>query len=151
MEIIFLRDHPELLDKAALWFSEKWAIPFEAYHESIKACQSHRGTIPQWYLVIENAAIIAGCGVIDNDFHNRKDLTPNLCALFVQENYRHQGIARSLLNFVRRDLKTFGVQTLYLVTDHTDFYEKCGWSFLTPVLDDGGQPERLYMASTLTD
>lgn len=151
MKTILLRDHPELLDKAALWFSEKWSIPFEAYHESIKACQSYQSTIPQWYLVIENATIIAGCGVIDNDFHNRKDLTPNLCALFVQENYRRQGIARSLLNFVRRDLNTFGLQDLYLVTDHIDFYEKCGWSFLTTVLDDEGQLERLYTAPTLTD
>ena len=28
---------------------------------------------------------ISGAGVIENDFHDRKDLTPNLCALFVEE------------------------------------------------------------------
>ena len=39
----------------------------------------------------------AGAGVISNDFHNRRDLAPNLCALFVEPAYRRQGIARRLL------------------------------------------------------
>lgn len=37
------------------------------------------GVIPNWF--------IAGAGVIENDFHNRPDLTPNICALYVEEDY----------------------------------------------------------------
>ena len=36
-------------------------------------------------------------------------------------------------------------QKLYLVTDHTKFYEKCGWEFLCMVNDEEGIPERMYV------
>ena len=37
-----------------------------------------------WYLCMLNNQIIAGVGVIENDFHDRKDLTPNICAMYVE-------------------------------------------------------------------
>ena len=88
--------------------------------------------------------IVAGTGVIDNDYHDRKDLAPNLCALYVEADCRRQGIARALLDAVRADMREMGVSPLYLLTDHTQFYEKCGWSFYTMVRGDDGSPERLY-------
>ena len=101
--------------------------------------------IPQWYIVADSQQrLIAGAGVIENDFHDRPDLSPNVCALFVEEKFRKKGIARYILNFIRKDLGSMGIETLYLVTDHTDFYEKCGWKFRTLVIGGDGLPERLY-------
>lgn len=51
--------------------------------------------------------------VIANDFHERKDLTPNVCALYVEKNYRHQGIARELLQFVSEDVFAKGMLRMY--------------------------------------
>lgn len=145
-----LRETPELIQKAAQWFSSKWNIPVEAYYESMQDCINQTSGIPQWYIVIDqDGAIVAGTGIIENDFHDRKDLSPNLCALFVEEEYRKQNIARYLLDYARKDLGRIGFKTLYLVTNHTEFYEKCGWEFLTLVNDDEGTPERMYFAPTL--
>ena len=77
----------------------------------------------------EQQRIVAGAGVIANDYHDRVDLTPNLCALFVEESHRYRGIARLLLDSARRDMGKLGFETLYLVTDHEHFYERCGWEF----------------------
>ncbi|EHU2144145.1 Acetyltransferase (GNAT) family protein [Acinetobacter baumannii] len=127
MQILRLSDYPQYKEMAAQWFSEKWQIPVEAYLESIQISIDQKHAIPQWYIVLnKDKHLIAGAGVIDNDFHERKDLTPNLCALFVEENYRNQNIAKQILDFVREDLSNQGIQTLYLITDHTEFYEKCG-------------------------
>ncbi len=93
--------------------------------------------------------IIAGAGIIENDFHERKDLTPNLCALFVEEKYRKQRIAKYILDFARKDLGSMGFEKIYLITDHTGFYEKYNWDFLTIVNDDDGNTTRMYVASTL--
>ncbi|MFY0108484.1 GNAT family N-acetyltransferase, partial [Acinetobacter baumannii] len=41
-----------------------------------------------------------------------------------------------------------GIQTLYLITDHTEFYEKCGWRFLMLVKDEEGEMVRMYVADT---
>ncbi len=64
-----------------------------------------------------------------NDFHDRKDLTPNICAVYVDGAYRNQGIAGEMLQFVCDDFMTKGIDTLYLVIDHTSFYERYGWEF----------------------
>ena len=77
------------------------------------------------------------CGVIENDFHDRKDLTPNVCAVYVEEDCRNQGIAGRLLQFACEDMENRGVNTLYLLTDHTRFYERYGWEFLCMVQGDG--------------
>ncbi|RSO58476.1 GNAT family N-acetyltransferase [Acinetobacter pittii] len=149
MQILRLSDYPQYKEMAAQWFSEKWQIPVEAYLDSIQISIDQKHAIPQWYIVLnEDKHLIAGAGVIDNDFHERKDLTPNLCALFVEENYRNQNIAKHILDFIREDLSNQGIQTLYLITDHTEFYEKCGWRFLMLVKDEEDEMVRMYVADT---
>lgn len=54
-----------------------------------------------------------------------------------------------LLDFIRRGLGAMGIPRLYLVTDHTAFYERYGWTFLTMVTGDDHLPERMYTAPTL--
>ena len=125
-----VRDWPEAKEEIAEWFHERWHIPLEAYKESIWDCLRKETGIPQWYVVVRGSRIIAGCGVIENDFHERKDLTPNVCAVYVDEEFRNQGIAGFLLQYVCDDMSTMGIDTLYLLTDHTGFYERYGWEFL---------------------
>ncbi|MCH7383988.1 GNAT family N-acetyltransferase [Acinetobacter dispersus] len=150
MKIIKLANHPELREQAAIWFSDKWEIPVEAYRDSIQSSIEQPEGIPQWYVIIDDTQqIIAGTGVIDNDFHERKDLSPNLCALFVDEAYRKRNIAKQLLDFARAEMKSLGFEKLYLVTDLDDFYEKCGWTFLTTVTEDEGGLIKMYVADTV--
>ena len=99
MEILKLREHSELASEAAEWFHSKWDIPVEEYAGSIQECLTGKSIVPQWYVAVENQQIIGGIGVIENDFHNRKDLTPNVCAVYVEENYRCQGIAGKLVDY----------------------------------------------------
>lgn len=42
-------------------------------------------------------------------------------------------------------MKSKGIGTLYLVTDHTSFYERYGWEFLCDVKCGGGEISRMYM------
>lgn len=88
---------------------------------------------------------MGGCGVIENDFHDRPDLRPNVCAVFVEPEHRCLGIAGQLLAFVCRDFHDRGIDTLYLLTDHEHFYERYGWTYHCPALGEGESvPSRLY-------
>ena len=127
---------PELKGQAAAWFHSKWGVPEEAYLKCMEAYLNHE-TEYGWYLCLDGGKIAGGLGVIDNDFHNRKDLTPNICALYVEEEYRCQGIAGRLLNIVVRDMKSKNITPVYLITDHTNFYERYGWEFLCMVQEEG--------------
>lgn len=145
-KIIRLADMPEMKEQAARWFHEKWGIPLNAYLESMEECLEKKGPVPQWYMAVEGLQIIGGMGVIENDFHNRKDLAPNVCAVYTEEDRRGQGVAGALLNYVCRDMKAQGIDTLYLLTDHTSFYERYGWEFLCMVQGDGeSYMSRMYI------
>ncbi len=99
-----------------------------------------------WYLCLNDNQIVGGLGVIENDFHDRKDLTPNVCAVFTEEEFRRQGIAGELLDMAVEDLRTKGISPVYLVTDHTGFYERYGWEFLCMVQgDDEPDMTRMYI------
>ena len=118
----------------------------DAYRESIGQCLAHRGPVPQWYVAVDGEQITGGLGVIENDFHNRKDLTPNVCAVYVEEAYRCRGIAGALLEYACADMAELGVDTLYLLTDHMSFYERYGWQFLCMAQGDGDTcPSRMYV------
>lgn len=55
-------------------------------------------------------------------------------------------MAGVLLYCVCGDMKNKGIDILYLVTDHTSFYERYGWEFLCMVQGDGESDlTRMYM------
>lgn len=142
---ITLRENPELKEVAAEWFSQKWGVPKEAYLECMESYLNNE-TVYGWYLCLDGNRIVGGVGVIENDFHNRKDLSPNICAVYTEEEYRNKGIAGNLLNIAVNALKSKEITPVYLVTDHIGFYEKYGWQFLCMVQGDG-EPEmsRMYI------
>lgn len=144
-QYIALREKPELKNPAAQWFHSKWGVPTEAYLECMNAYLQEE-TEYGWYLCLQEDRLIGGLGVIENDFHDRKDLTPNVCAVYTEEAFRGQGIAGVLLNMAVEDLRSKGISPVYLVTDHTGFYERYGWEFLCMVQGDG-EPDmtRMYI------
>lgn len=142
---ITLRDDPSLKDTAAEWFHSKWGVPKEAYLECMER-YLNKETEYGWYLCLYGNIIVGGMGVIENDFHDRKDLRPNICAVFTEEAFRCKGIAGRLLNITVNDLKSKGITPVYLVTDHTGFYERYGWEFLCMVQEDADlQMTRMYI------
>ena len=140
-----LRGAPHLKDEAADWFHEKWGVPVQAYAERIEDYLSGK-TEYGWYVCLYKGVVVGGLGVIENDFHDRKDLAPNVCAVYTEEAHRGKGIAGRLLDLAVEDMRSKGVSPLYLVTDHTGFYERYGWEFYCLVQCDGeSQPSRMYI------
>ncbi len=44
-----------------------------------------------WYLCLAGGRIVGGMGVIKNDFHDRKDLTSNVCAVYTENHIAARG------------------------------------------------------------
>ena len=145
LRYVTLREQPDLKDAAADWFQSKWGVPREAYLECMDAYLSGETELG-WYLCLDGEKIVGGMGVIENDFHDRKDLTPNVCAVYTEEAYRGRGIAGHLLDMTVEDLRAKGISPAYLVTDHIGFYERYGWEFLCMVQgDDEPEMTRMYI------
>lgn len=122
-QIIRLIDEPEMKIQMANWFHEKWGVPLDAYLESMTDCIAGNNAVPQWYAAIENGQMIGGLGVIENDFHNRKDLSPNICAVYVEESKRCNGIAGALLKYVCCDMKEKNGKWVFCRHKDRDTYE----------------------------
>lgn len=140
-----LRQLPQLKERAAEWFHQKWSVPKEAY---LKCMDDYLNgeTEYGWYLCMDGEKIIGGLGVIENDFHDRKDLTPNICAVYTEPEYRCKGIAGRLLDMAVADLRSMDISPVYLLTDHIGFYERYGWEFLCMVQGDGeAETSRMYV------
>lgn len=145
LRFLTLREKPELEDRAAEWFHCKWQVPKEAYLACMDAYLAGE-TEYGWYLCLDGEEIVGGMGVIENDFHDRKDLYPNVCAVYTEEKWRGLGIAGRLLDLTVQDMREKGISPLYLVTDHTGFYERYGWEFFCMAQGDGeDEMTRVYI------
>lgn len=145
-QIIKISEQPRWLHQAANFFHRKWNIPLQSYIQSMEQSLSDIQKVPQWYIAVMENQIIGGLGVIENDFHERKDLHPNICAVYVEKAFRNQQVAGTLLNFACLDMHKAKINTLYLLTDHTSFYERYGWRFLCLVkAEHETQPSRMYI------
>ena len=97
-DILTINEHVEFLPLAVKLFHQWWGISQVAYQKSMEASLIKGAIIPRWYVAIRKNKIVGGLGIIENDFHNRKDLSPNICAVYVEKEYRGRGIAGQLLN-----------------------------------------------------
>lgn len=140
-----LLEQPQRKEQAAAWFHSKWGVPEGAYLACMDAYLKGETKLG-WFLCLDREDIVSGLGVIENDFHDRKDLSPNVCAVYTEPDYRGWGIAGRLLDLAVEDLRAKGISPAYLVTDHTGFYERYGWEFLCMVQGDGEpEPTRMYI------
>ncbi len=129
---------------ASEWFHSKWGVPQEAYYSCMQEYIEGKTELG-WYVCLDKDRIVGGLGVIENDFHERTDLVPNICAVFTEEDYRCQGIAGRLLDMAVEELREKGISPVYLITEHTSFYERYGWEFLCMVKENEGHLTRMYI------
>ena len=144
-QLILIAEQPRRLEQAAAWFHQKWGIPLEAYTESMRQSLMGGAAVPQWLIAVQGERIVGGLGVIQNDFHDRPDLAPNVCAVYVEPDCRGQGLAGRLLERICGEMAERGIPTLYLLTDHTGFYERYGWKFYCMARGEGEERlSRMY-------
>lgn len=130
-KIVPVRENPELLEEAVTYFSSKWDVPEEVYRKSIGLSIDTQEPLPRWYLLRKGDETVGSVGLIENDFIKRQDLFPWLCALFVEDTERGNGLGERLIMYVEEEARKLGFPNLYLSTDLEGFYEKFGYDFLS--------------------
>lgn len=146
MEIISLREKPEYLNRAVEFFQRHWATDKsrDVYEDCLSHAVSLRPALPQWYMLIDDGNIIGGAGLITNDFISRMDLTPWLCALVVEKEFRGRGLAGLIIDRVKRDAESMEYKALYLCTDLDGFYERFGFKRIGRGYHPWGESSVIY-------
>lgn len=148
IEIIDLIQRPELADAAADYLASKWAVPRQAYVDSIAESLVAPDALPRWCLLLEGGAIIGSYGLIQNDYIDRTDLWPWLCALYVEPPHRDRGLGSRLLADGKARAARLGYPKLYLATDHIGYYERYGFVHIGSGRHPDGDTSRVYQADT---
>lgn len=102
--------------------------------------------IPEVYGIYQDGNFAGTFSFTMCDTEERTDLYPWLADVYIDEEYRGQGISRFLIKSSIRVAKEKGLKCLYCYTAHDSLYEKYGFKFveLIPTEDKEEFYERLY-------
>ncbi|MDY0767698.1 MULTISPECIES: GNAT family N-acetyltransferase [Serratia] len=146
MDMISVRQAPELAPRAIAYFQRHWATAetLMMYEDAINRSLDATNPLPQWYLLMENDQLLGCAGLITNDFISRGELYPWLCALYVEEAQRGRGYGAKLIEHVAAETRRLGFPQLHLCTDLEGYYERSGFVYHGLGYHPWGEASRVY-------
>lgn len=116
------------------------------YEDCISHCVNAANPLSQWYLLKHEGETIGCAGLVTNDFISRMDLSPWLCALYIEEKHRGNAYGLLLIEQAKNDARRAGFKVLYLSTGHVGYYERYGFTYLAQGYHPRGEASRIYHA-----
>lgn len=157
MEIAYLADRPQDLDRIALWQYGEWGYldPHDSPGNRLEKLKRHlhRNSLPLTLVAVEEVverdrrAVASATGrrldepqqlprqalgsadLVHHEIPDRPDLTPWLSCVYVAPEHRGAGVGSALTRRAVREAARLGASTLYLCTwDRESFYRELGWT-----------------------
>jgi len=146
MKIISIRESEAYKEIATKYIHSKWGSEYnyQVYEDSIFGCINTKESTPYWYLLEDDNKIVGCAGLIDHDFISRTDLSPWLCSLYIESDYRGKALGSILIDKVKEDAKKEHFKAVYLCTELDGYYEKYDFHYFGVGLYDDGEPAKIY-------
>ena len=135
ISIDFINDHPEAVKTIAKWHYDRWQniLPDFTLDTYAEFLSSHykRGGIPTLFTAVSEGKVIGTAALEDDDMDTHPSLTPWLASVYVDVEYRKQGVGETLVRRVIKEARSAGVNKLYLFTpDREHYFGRFGWRTL---------------------
>ena len=140
MQIGYLADHQAFIPKLVCWHHAQWSYlrPGDTKEKRTARLRTRlsKTQIPTTFVAYttdaDGAEIVLGSSsLLVQDLDTRPELSPWLASVYVDENYRGQGIGSALVRHAAQKAAEFGVEKLYLFTpDREQFYARLGWTVI---------------------
>ncbi|MFE5317806.1 GNAT family N-acetyltransferase [Paenibacillus sp. NPDC056579] len=128
---------------------EKWPQVKKVVLPTIEESVTSAGVFPFTFLLLKNEKIIGFYQLIEQEFVTRKDISPWIAPLFIDENERGQALGAFLLAHARKIAGQLNYDKVYLATDHIRYYEKYGFREIGLDMFEWGRPTKLYEHDTI--
>lgn len=98
--------------------------------------ESGREDLPVTWVVVDEGEVMGAVGLGEFDIDERRDRTPWVLGMIVEDRHRGAGIGRQLLTHLEGWARHRGYEKIWVATGDpaADFYRKCGWE-LTETID----------------
>lgn len=149
MEIIPLADKKALIPELATRHHAEWqhlnpSLTLEGRNKAIRDAAGREG-IPSIYIALSGDELLGSAAIVHHDMDIRRDLSPWLAAVYVKEDYRHQGIASRLISRCELEAVQSGASVWYLYTEYASgLYQKLGWHLMERCLYKGVMVDIMY-------
>ena len=115
-------------------------------HELLKnnALKSLIGEKTHLFLLVDEKKLISFCTLAEKDDVKSTDLTPWVGWIYTYPQHRGHRYAELLLTHAETVARQAGMRSTYISTNHTELYEKYGYTFLSTATDIHGEETRIY-------
>ncbi|MCL1795824.1 MAG: GNAT family N-acetyltransferase [Clostridia bacterium] len=140
VRMAYLCDHLHFAEEIAMWVYREFiegikdGVAYEQVLASMRNCR--RDALPVRFVAIADGKCVGSVSLVDNDLRRRDD-SPWLAALYVDEPYRKMKIGARLVECAQEAARELGYKALFLRTEHASgYYRKLGWRFVGTFDDD---------------
>ncbi|MFJ8237757.1 GNAT family N-acetyltransferase [Ureibacillus sp. NPDC094379] len=148
MQIVNVSQAPDIFNEALNFIWGAWGnTENKKFYEQCMRNSNGQDGIPRFYVAIMNGQIVGCYALLRNDINSRHDLSPWFACLYVEEKFRGQGIAATLLQHGTEQAKALRFNNLYLESNLNGFYERFGWKENGVAYDPFGNFAKIYEKS----
>jgi GNAT superfamily N-acetyltransferase len=133
---VLLTDVPQHKPKVIDWYFNAWGKrdpnnTLESYTQKLETFLQD-GSIPAHIVICDDVRLIATAHIRKHEIPSYVDYEDWLGGVYVDSDYRGQGVAKIVVNSVIEKAKALGVEKLYLQTEDLSggLYAKLGWKKL---------------------
>jgi predicted N-acetyltransferase YhbS len=140
MDILNIKERPDLIPAVARWIHEEWGHIRSRSHEDIvqRLEDGCVGDYPFTLVAIWNNQPVGTAALKIHDMDILQEYTPWLAGVYVPAIHRGKKIASCLVSEVELRAKQLGFERTYLFTaTATKLYEKLGWIPMQELQYDG--------------
>lgn len=141
MEIKILKPEDQFWQTAAKLMAQ---VSWPAGKYLSKQMQTKKFQPFECVIVLMDGDKLAGfAALLAEDIVDNTGLTPFISTVFVDEQYRGQGLSKILVKTAEEQAQKAGFKTVYIVTQHVGLYEKSGYEQFSKGVDKFDRPMRM--------
>jgi len=149
ISIVSLKDLPSYRQTLTDYVANNWKAVLYPFTDVLSEIFSGEKELPKCYMMLKDGKIIGFYQLVKQELIIRKDLSPWITCMFVDEQERGQRLSSKLLEHGRTVAGKLGYTKVYLTTDHIQFYEKFGFREIGLDKFVIGRPTKIYEHDTI--
>ncbi|MBO5449511.1 MAG: GNAT family N-acetyltransferase [Ruminococcus sp.] len=96
------------------------------------------------FAAIEDERIIGFCTFLKTDYYPENRYSPWISSIFVDEQHRGHRISHEMIEAAVQYAREIGFKTVYIPSDMTGFYEKCGFTKIDELKNYAGEFDSIF-------